>query len=231
VFPQLGKARAQELAESCAAGVKAAGAAAVAGSLSDSPLAGAFAVLAVLLQLAEARCRRIAEDPPRGDFRSRTVARRPEVQPAPAEDPYGVINLGMAVRDLTADLNAVVTAFERQLGALEREEFHFADMRRAEAVRFGLAAADVLHYVADSFPTIPLPPRIDETRIWQAEDLSTEVQAYLFRSAVSPSPMNGVLAVLVEGDGHARERVDFLPRDARRLAQFFEEWDGQPVSS
>jgi hypothetical protein len=138
-----------------------------------------------------------------------------------------VISLGAAVRQLSADLAAVVTAFERQLGALEREQGDFAEMRREEAVEFGLRAAAVLHYVAQSFPSIPLPPSVHFPEISRAEGLPTEVQAYLFRSAVTPSQMNEVLTLTL--DGYSRERVERLPHEARQLAQFFDEWDGRPA--
>jgi hypothetical protein len=182
------------------------------------------------MQMAEVVCQRIADDPPRDDFESQTVVRLSRVRPAPAEeDPYGVVEVGLAFRYLSAELGAVLTGFERQLGALDQGRFDLAELRRREAVEFGGRAANGLVDVADRFPEIPLPPTLDAPGIRRADDLPTDIQAYLFRSAVIPSQMDRVLA-LIERDRDPHAQVQQLPGHALGLADFFKGWDGRPES-
>jgi hypothetical protein len=180
------------------------------------------------MQLAEARCQRIAQDPPRDDYDRRTLVRPSAVRPAPAVEGYEVVDLGLAVRDVAGNLGAVLTAFERELGALQRQRLREAEDRRREAVEYGLRAAAGLRYVADKFQEVPLPAAFDATDVVRSDALPIEAQAYLFRSGATPSRVNRVLAAVSTGNGRSRMRLQQLPRNALELSHFFRSWDGRP---
>jgi hypothetical protein len=180
------------------------------------------------MQIGEARCDRIAKDPPRDDFHRRSVVRPSWVKPAAAEDPYGVVEVGLATRGLAANLGAVLVAFERQMGALDSDEEDFAEARRAEVVEYGLRAGESLRYLARAIRRIPFPPATAIESRQTSTGFPIEAQAYLFRSYVFPSQLDRVLKLVAQGNGETRALVQRLPSDAALLADFLERWDGRP---
>jgi hypothetical protein len=231
VFPRLGKALAADFAEALSAGAKASGAAAGLTATTGLPdadsAAGSFVVLGILMQTAEARCHSIASDPPRDDFHRRTLARPAPMRPASGGDPIAV-ELGLAFRELAADLSAMLTAFERTLGAREREEWRLADARRNEVLEYSLRSADTLRFVAEATREIPIPPIAVQPPASSADDLPIEVQAYLFRSYVLPSHVMRFFALATGDSGGRRATFSAIPSSAQELARYLTSWDGRP---
>lgn len=233
MLPRLGKERASDFATKLDAGVKAAGAASVASNETSGELGGSFMVLAVLLTMAEARCRRIAADPPREDYAKRTAARAVGLRPLPAAaDNWGVVDLAQTTRQLEADLGAVLVAFERQLGGLRADDTAAAQARRDEVVEFGLRAAQDLQHFARAFVGVPLPATVSQSGVRAPGDLAPTMQAYLFRCGVIPAQVRRVLARIGgASSGQTRIGIAEVPQAAEALANFFWEWDGGPEGS
>src|SRR6266540_506791 len=132
-------------------------AAAAASGLAFHPALGLAAVSAfagVPADSAADQNQRLADDPPRSDFQSRTRSRRRPLRPqvlTPHEAPGAALRsslaaiprdreagtaFAIAAEDERAHTSALVRAYERALAARDLGQREFADARLAEAARF-----------------------------------------------------------------------------------------------
>lgn len=195
-------------------------------------------VLAAILNRYGRRAQRAAEDPPRDDFESETRAVPPRIHPeiALGDSPLELRARPAAnsLRDLTADLSALVRALERADGAWVKGRMDLYERRLAEVRRFASEYVERSHgfmtaaaAFADAWNS-ELPPLLEDVPLpvrsvtHLDEALRPDVRERLLRAGVTPNDLRVQIAWGPESIAALRTAPEALVRVADETVLFAE---------